>query len=905
MATVGLELRGDSEVDVLKDAFSEYAKNSDELQRLKEKTVKFYEEIERHLSPSVRQEMKESKVTLLDEKERRKIDAVRQKPSLIFVGQTNSGKSSLINLILGGTYVAARETPCTARLVKLVSAQGRKQVAKVVTENGEVQFEKEIKKRMIPREIIELKEDRREKKSVTSYVHAQVNNEFLDSGIEIIDSPGLQENEVMDNMVLGQLSKIIPFVVYVLDGKNQLTNQDREDIKRIQQKTDATIFYVVTKVDKDEDEDDDDEEEDEMDVVIEKKTRAYNSLVREGFLPGRERMEDCKLFHGISSWRVKEYRKSGDRDKQVFMDDYDRFRRCMCEFVYEQLSAVTTSASTVLLASHSKCLDFFIGRANQSKTRPKELTQLLEECSDKESRIHHRMMGRVSNRKGALEKTIARNIENQKSDILSSAKSFKFKDIDISREGLVKSDEMAKRCTEQIESLVISMLTTNITACLSKEFGEEDSIMGDLALAVKELEDFDPDAEFSLSELLRQCTMASYKVENAITLEKAKWGSAMRNLFRNTLNAFRHPISAMRGQQRVDDKWKKSVAEDILGRVNAKAIAEKVITQGKDHLHACHFKFLEAAKDLQRVLKIAFQTGDKERASIRQIAPKLARMELATHSIRDTCMYGVPQPGRLIGRGSQGDVYECGRFMKNELCVMKVIDMERKINDPDDLSLEVHYSRKLGQNDRILPLYASILHQGFLFLVTPQMKWDLMKALPHKKSFGERLQIAIEVAKAIRFLHSEGIVHRDIKTENVLLGVSDEVKIADFGLCKAEGLITDSIVGAPIAMPPEVIRGEAHDKSIDVYAFGILLWFICDGTGTCPRNYAQIRRPMDLMFLCMDGHRPECNSKFDQSCWALMEKCWDGDASRRPTFDQIVEQLIKIKYKIADKRRKP
>ncbi|XP_077984168.1 dual serine/threonine and tyrosine protein kinase-like [Glandiceps talaboti] len=883
--------RGDSEEDVLKAAFLSYTEDSRNVLRIKDATVQCYDDIRCRLSPGLMKAINERGLKLLDRKEQQDIDRVGQRPSLIFVGQTNSGKSSLINLILGHTYVVARETPCTARLVKL--RYGEKPMAYVVSKDDKIIEQRDIKRR-VPEEFIELKKGRRDPETIGTYVLAEVKNEFLESGIELVDSPGLQENEELDKMVLGELSRIVPFVVYVLDGKNQLTNQDREDIRKVREGN-REIFFVVTKVDKDEDEDDDDGDIPEMEVVREKKTRAYNSLVKEGFLPTEVPMEKCPTFHGISNWRVRQFK--GNKEYMPFVEDYNRFKNCLCSFVSSSLGAIIVSASTTLVASHTRCLDFFIGRATQSKYTEEESKQKMDTCRQTENKIYSKMFNKIRTRKSGFTSSVAKAITDKKAAILKIASSHKFIDIDVPGDELVNKNELAKQCTEQIERLVISFLSTNITETLGSDFRDENSIMADLVQTAQELEMVGQksDSDYEVSEILRQCTMSSYNVENAIALEQTTWKMSARRFIRKTIDMMRDPIATLRGQIRVNEKWKRSVAEDILSRVNAETIATRVIEQATQHLQTCHVRFLGAMTDLEDVLEYAFKTNDRERARIREMSPKIARLELATHSIIDTRKFGIPTLGRKIGQGSQGDVFECGNFVNGEPCVVKVIDMKRQINDPDDLALEVHYTRSLGKNDRILPLYASVDYSGFLFLITPRMKWDLMKALPHIEFELERFRIAIETAKAIRFLHDQGIVHRDIKTENVLLSADGEVKVADFGLCKAEGLITDSIVGAPIAMPPEVIRGEAHNKSIDVYAFGILLWFILEGSGTCPKNYAQIRRPTDLMFLCMDGHRPEYISKFDKKSWDLMQRCWSGEAQDRPTFDDIVNELIKIK----------
>ncbi|XP_036127736.1 dual serine/threonine and tyrosine protein kinase isoform X4 [Molossus molossus] len=153
-----------------------------------------------------------------------------------------------------------------------------------------------------------------------------------------------------------------------------------------------------------------------------------------------------------------------------------------------------------------------------------------------------------------------------------------------------------------------------------------------------------------------------------------------------------------------------------------------------------------------------------------------------------------------------------------------------------------------------------------------------------------RLQIALDVVEGIRFLHSQGLVHRDIKLKNVLLDKQDRAKITDLGFCKPEAMMSGSIVGTPIHMAPELFTGK-YDNSVDVYAFGILFWYICSGSVKLPEAFERCASKDHLWNNVRRGARPERLPVFDEECWQLMEACWDGDPSQRPLLG-IVQPML-------------
>ncbi len=103
-----------------------------------------------------------------------------------------------------------------------------------------------------------------------------------------------------------------------------------------------------------------------------------------------------------------------------------------------------------------------------------------------------------------------------------------------------------------------------------------------------------------------------------------------------------------------------------------------------------------------------------------------------------------------------------------------------------------------------------------------------------RESLGEQLPVEVtrlapifrQLAKAVSYAHSEGVIHRDIKMDNVMIKGDGVVKLMDFGLAMALNGPDQSIVmaGTPLYMSPEQIRGGKVDHQTDVYALGVLLY---------------------------------------------------------------------------------
>jgi len=150
---------------------------------------------------------------------------------------------------------------------------------------------------------------------------------------------------------------------------------------------------------------------------------------------------------------------------------------------------------------------------------------------------------------------------------------------------------------------------------------------------------------------------------------------------------------------------------------------------------------------------------------------------------------------------------------------------------------------------------------------------------------------------ARRYLHNQPkgpIVHRDLKSQNVLLDAGMTAKITDFGESREDveqGLMTE--VGTPYLMAPELFKGEGYGLKVDVYSFGMMILEIyCDGF--LSKQVFNNLSPMVVAHRVLNkGWRPDLSKVRSEvpHIAQLIEMCWAQDPGDRPTFDQIVDFL--------------
>ncbi|KAI9336755.1 kinase-like domain-containing protein [Obelidium mucronatum] len=197
--------------------------------------------------------------------------------------------------------------------------------------------------------------------------------------------------------------------------------------------------------------------------------------------------------------------------------------------------------------------------------------------------------------------------------------------------------------------------------------------------------------------------------------------------------------------------------------------------------------------------------------------------------------------GKTLGQGSFAVVKEAIKLSTGEKYALKVINKKHMKGRENLVRNEVGILQKVSKgHDHIVTLYEYFETPNSLYLVMDLCTGgELFEWIMEKGTFFEEdaAEIIRTVVDCVAYLHSQNVVHRDIKPENLLFRSKNslnQLMIADFGLSKSidpdnNAFLLQSTVGTPGYMAPEILRRQGHGKPVDMWAIGVMTYFLLCG----------------------------------------------------------------------------
>ncbi|KAF8672577.1 hypothetical protein HU200_049263 [Digitaria exilis] len=248
--------------------------------------------------------------------------------------------------------------------------------------------------------------------------------------------------------------------------------------------------------------------------------------------------------------------------------------------------------------------------------------------------------------------------------------------------------------------------------------------------------------------------------------------------------------------------------------------------------------------------------------------------------------------GERIGLGSYGEVYYAD-WNGTEVAVKKFLDQDFYGDALDEFRCEVRIMRRL-RHPNIVLFMGAVTRPPNLSIVSEYLPRGSLHKIIHRCELDEkrRIKMALDVARGMNCLHTSvpTIVHRDLKSPNLLVDDNWTVKVCDFGLSRLKHstfLSSKSTAGTPEWMAPEVLRNEQSNEKCDVYSFGVILWELAT-----LRTPWQGMNPMQVVgAVGFQDRRLDIPKEVDPLVAKIIRDCWQKEPNLRPSFSQLTSYL--------------
>jgi len=262
------------------------------------------------------------------------------------------------------------------------------------------------------------------------------------------------------------------------------------------------------------------------------------------------------------------------------------------------------------------------------------------------------------------------------------------------------------------------------------------------------------------------------------------------------------------------------------------------------------------------------------------------------NQLKSLCIMESPwksyHQGKELGAGAVGLVTLAVHKTTKEKVAMKQIDLVESEDLMDLILLEIEVMKKL-KHQNLVNFVEAYMDGDELFIAMEYMEGGDLTDLVLTVEVPERViaRFCKELVSGIQHLHSNGLIHRDLKSDNLLLGMEGQVKITDFGFASkiqaGEKRIT--MAGTPYWMAPEIVNQQAYDAKVDIWSMGIMALEMKDGEPPYMGT-----DPIRAIWLIAQHGKPDIHGeeKLSREFKDFLDRCLEVDVDARWTAEQLL-----------------